>query len=173
MKGLIATFAFVMMAASFAPAQDVEPHYRGQGYVYYGIGTGLGSVYSQAPVNQVGFGGEGFVYKGFGLGGEVGYAHWGRGFAQAWIGSVDASYHFGRSAARGGIDPFVLGGFSLFGPTSRGGGRGSPGGNFGGGINLWLAKHAALRFEARDHAPGSGYIPGNQYLSYRVGVTFR
>ena len=83
------------------------------------------------------------------------------------------TYHFGRSAARGGIDPFVLGGFSLFGPTSRGGGRGSPGGNFGGGINLWLAKHAALRFEARDHAPGSGYIPGNQYLSYRVGVTFR
>jgi hypothetical protein len=37
-----------------------------------------------------------------------------------------------------------------------------------------LAKHAALRFEARDHAGGtSDYIPGNQYLSFRVGVTFR
>jgi hypothetical protein len=67
----------------------------------------------------------------------------------------------------------VLGGFSIFGPTSVGGGRGAPGANIGGGINLWLAKHAALRFEARDHGGGSDYIPGNQYLSFRVGMTFR
>jgi hypothetical protein len=172
MKTLIATFGFLMMAASLAPAQDVEPRYRGQGYVYFGLGTGMAGSGYHPVVDQVGFGGEGFLYKGLGLGAEAGYAHWGP-FAQAWIGSADASYHFGRHAARGKVDPFVVGGFSIFGPTSSGGGRGAPGGNFGGGLNLWLGKHAALRFEARDHGGGDDYIPGNQYLSFRIGVTFR
>lgn len=84
---------------------------------------------------------------------------------------MDASYHFGRHAKR--FDPFVFGGFSIFGPTQVGNGRGAPGGNFGGGLNLWFLKHAAVRFELRDYPDTGGYIPGASYLSFRVGMTFR
>ena len=57
--------------------------------------------------------------------------------------------------------------------TRKGGGRGEPAASVGGGLNLWLGKHTALRFEARDYINNGAYIPGYQYLSFRVGVTFR
>jgi hypothetical protein len=160
------------MAASCAYGQGAAPHYRGQGYAYYSVGAGISSLASPA-VQQIGFGGEGFLYKGFGVGAEAGYAHWGHGFAQAWIGSLDFSYHFRRWAPRGKLDPFMLYGFSVIGPTVKGGGRGAPAANFAGGFNLWLAKHAAFRFEVRDYIGTGDYIPGSTYLSFRMGVTYR
>jgi len=77
-----------------------------------------------------------------------------------------------RHAARCKLDPFVLGGFSLVGPTFKGGGRGGPPGNFGGGANLWLNQHATLRFEVRD-VIGSSFWQCSNQVSFRVGVTFR
>jgi hypothetical protein len=158
---------------ALALAQNADHRYRGQGYFFFGLGTAATYGYRHV-IEHVGGGGEGFLYKGFGMGGEAGYAHWGRGeFAQAWVGSVDGSYHFRRSAPRGGVDPFVLVGATGYFPTSHGE-RGSPAGNFGGGVNLWLKAHAALRLEVRDHVTsGGGFGPQNHYVSFRVGVTFR
>jgi hypothetical protein len=112
------------------------------------------------------------LYKGLGVGAEVGYARWKRYDGDAWIVSGDFSYHFRRSAPRGGVDPFVLGGITGFFPTSTG--RGAPAGNFGGGVNVWLTEHAALRLEVRDHVNTvAGDYPGPHYVSFRFGVTFR
>ncbi|MGH9433183.1 MAG: hypothetical protein ACRD3T_16760 [Terriglobia bacterium] len=61
------------------------------------------------------------------------------------------------------------GGFTLYAPTSYG--RGVPGGNFGGGVNLWLRKRTALRLEFRDEL--NGPYAGIQPISFRIGVTFR
>lgn len=196
MKKLIATASLLLMVPVLAPAQETDHPYRGQGYFFFGLGTATG--YSPTPFfKHVGGGGEGFLYKGLGFGVEAGYASYAytlplptipavrsslapvrtappsaRYSNTAWIGSADFSYHLRRHAARGGVDPFVLGGFSLVGPTAKGGGRGGPAGNFGGGANLWLAQHAALRFEFRD-VVGSNYWVYTNYLSFRVGVTFR
>jgi len=170
MKKLIATAALLLMMPALASGQNADHPYRGQGYLFFGLGTGVpGTPF----LENVGGGGEGFLYKGFGFGGEAGYAHLGEyEFSGAWIGSADFSYHFGRHAARRGIDPFVLGGLSVVGPTQKGGGRGAPAGNFGGGANLWLAEHAALRLEFRD-VVGSDFWPYDHVLAFRVGLTFR
>ena len=174
MKKLIAISALVFMIPMLASAQTEDHPYRGQGYGFFGLGTGLNDYHPVAE--QAGFGGEGFLFKGFAFGAEAAYSHYNTsgGFGiSAWIGSLDPSYHFGRHAARRGVDPFILGGFSLYGPTSKGGGRGQPGGNFGGGVNLWLAEHAALRLEIREHVAGFSYLPSGTAIAFRVAVTFR
>jgi hypothetical protein len=81
--------------------------------------------------------------------------------------------HLGRHARRGELDPFVLGGVSFVGPTVAGGGRGSPAGNFGVGANMWIAAHAAVRFEFRDIVGATQFWPYSHYLSWRLGMTFR
>jgi hypothetical protein len=175
MKVFIATAALLLAVPTFAPAQGEDHQYRGQGYFFFGLGTG--TVYygeSRNVIEHVGFGGEGFLHKGLGVGAEAGYAHWGPYSNQAWIASGDASYHFRRNTPRGGVDPFVLIGVTGYFPTSEG--RGAPAGNFGGGINVWLRERAALRLEVRDHvnidSHSNGY-PGTHYVSFRVGMTFR
>jgi len=176
MNKLIATAALLLVVPMLASAQDTDDHYRGQGYGYFGLGTGTYQCYGAYPCphplfKAVGGGGEGFLYQGLGLGAELGYANWGGYDNQAWIASGDLSYHLRRRAARG-IDPFVLAGASLIVPTHKGGGRGDVAPNFGGGANLWLAKHAALRVEFRDIA-AANFWSYDQYLSFRVGLTFR
>jgi hypothetical protein len=175
MKKLTAITPLLLVVPLLASAQTQGHPYRGQGYAFFGLGTGL--EYSHPLVEQLGFGGEGFLYKGLGFGGEAVWSHYSFPFGNAltaWIGSVDGSYHFRRHAPHGGVDPFLFGGFSVYGPTSKEeGGRGEPGGNFGGGVNLWLADHAALRLEVREHLNTSGYLPGNTAVVFRAGVTFR
>jgi hypothetical protein len=124
---------------------------------------------------QVGGGGERFLYKGLGVGAEAGIVKW---TGDPWPGSAvtasgDLSYHFGRHARRGKLDPFVLGGLSFVGPTKKQGGRGSPAGNYGGGVNLWTEKHVALRCEFRDIAGATQYWPFPHYISLSFGLTFR
>jgi len=121
MKELIATAALLFMVPALALAQNVDHSYRGQGYFFFGMGTGMPSYYHPL-ILHVGGGGEGFLYKGLGFGAEAGYASWGRYYNKAWIASGDFSYHFRRHARRGGVDPFVLGGVSFVGPTMVGGG---------------------------------------------------
>ena len=174
MKKHIAITALLLMIPLFASAQGEVHPYRGQGYGFGAFGTGLD--YSHSLVEQLGFGGEGFLYKGLGFGGEAVWSHYSRfGFDHpAWIGSLDGSYHFRRHAPRGGVDPFLVGGFSVYSPTTSGNGESAEfGGNFGGGVNLWFADHAALRLELREHVNTGNYLPGNTAIAFRVGVTFR
>jgi hypothetical protein len=172
MKRLVATAALLLMAPALASAQDADHRYRGQGYVFFGWGTGTPS-YFRPLILHVGGGGEGFLYKGLGFGAEAGYASQGRAYPNAAIASGDFSYHFRRHARPGRVDPFVLGGASFVGPTHKEGGRGSPAGNFGGGASLWIAEHAALRFEFRDVVGATQFWSYTHYLSWRVGMTFR
>ncbi len=169
MKRLIATAALLLVITASAAAQDAAPRYRGQGYAFFGMGT---ATPGNPFLKYAGGGGEGFLYKGLAFGGEVEYAGEPNPQLNAWIGSADFSYHFGRHAARGKLDPFLVGGFSVVGPTQKGNGRGSPAGNFGGGANWWLSTHAALRFEFRDVA-GSNFWPYDHALSFRIGIAFR
>jgi len=173
MKTLIAKAALLLMVPALASAQNADHPYRGQGYFFFGWGTGTPSFFQHPFIVHVGGGGEGFLYKGLGFGAEAGYASWGGYYNKAWIASGDFSYHFRRHARRGGVDPFVLVGVSFVGPTQVGGGRGSPAGNYGGGANLWLAEHAALRLEFRDVVGATQFWPYSHYISFRVGVTFR
>lgn len=173
MKNLIGTIALLLMGPALASAQNAEPRYAGQGYLVVGFGT-LTGTYVQPFMWQVGGGGERFLYKGLGVGAEAGIVSWGPNswFDRAVTASGDLSYHFGRHAHRGKLDPFVLGGLSFVGPTEKGGGRGSPALNLGGGANIWLVDHAGLRLEFRDIA-GAGYWGYHHYLSCRIGMTFR
>jgi len=170
MNRVTAAAALLMIMPALAPAQNTDPAYRGQGYAFFGLGTG----FPRNPFfKYAGGGGEGFLYKGFAFGGEIEHAGIGQyNPFNAWIGSADFSYHFGRHAAPRKLDPFVVGGLSVVGPTQKGNGRGSPAGNFGGGANWWLADHAALRFELRD-VVGANFWPYDHALSFRIGVTFR
>jgi len=185
MKSLVATATLLLMAPVLLPAQTVGPRYAGQGFFDFGLGTGEGSTgpffipgphtYPQPRMWQVGGGGERFLYKGLGVGAEAGIVKW---TGDPWPGgavtaSGDLSYHFGRHARRGKLDPFVLGGLSFVGPTKKQGGRGTPAGNYGGGVNLWTEKHVALRCEFRDIAGATQYWPFPHYISFRFGVTFR
>jgi opacity protein-like surface antigen len=121
---------------------------------------------------NLGFGGEANVYKGMGVGVELGYANtaWSLDrYTAVGLGSTDLSYHFRPKKNHKRVDPFVTGGYSLYfghGETS--------GFNLGGGVNLWAAKHAALRLEGRyyDHI---GYLfhNVNRFVALRVGMTFR
>jgi hypothetical protein len=171
-KRLIATATLLLIVPVSAAAQEADHQYRGQGYLFFAWGTGT-PAYVHELILHVGGGGEGFLYKGLGFGAEAGYANWGRGYANAAISSADFSYHFGRHARRGRLDPFVLGGASFLGPMQVGGGRGSPAGNYGGGANLWIADHAALRLEFRDVVGATQFWNYTHYLSWRVGMTFR
>jgi hypothetical protein len=174
MKKPIATAALLLMVPALASAQSKDHPSRGQGYFFFGLGNT--DCCASRVVKHVGFGGEGFLGEGLGVGAEVGYAHWGGSGLDAWIASGDFSYHFRPSAPRGGVDPFVLAGGTMFAPTAKGNGRGLPGGNFGGGVNIWLTERAALRLEVRDHVNAGRWgppAPADHYISFRVGVTFR
>jgi hypothetical protein len=173
MKKLIATAALLLMAPAWTLAQNTENQYRTQGYLFLGMGTGAPSYFNPFIVH-VGGGGERFLHKGLSFGVEAGHTNWGGpAYPSAWIASGDFFYHFGRHARRGGVDPFLLGGASFVGYYQKGGGEHSPAGNFGGGADLWLAKHAALRLEFRDVVGATQFWPYTHYISFRVGVTFR
>jgi hypothetical protein len=94
------------------------------------------------------------------------------------------SYHFGPSRKKRQVEPFVTGGYTfLYVPNidlSR-----ENGGNFGVGLNVWVARHTALRLKIRDDIGGRGlsaefinaapfYLRPSQHLvDFRIGVTFR
>lgn len=186
MREFIVAVVLAAVTPSFGLAQTADHPYRGQGYVVFGMGTAsAGGEHPDLFVVSAGGGGEFFVYKGLGMGAEASYAHLGRGpDLQAWIASGDLSYHFGRNARRGKTDPFVVLGVSGFFPT-RGlpagnsvffpdsDGRLEPAGNFGGGVNLWLAKRVGLRFEARDYIQEYASSGPGHDVSFRVGISLR
>jgi hypothetical protein len=122
---------------------------------------------------NTGFGGEVLVRKRVGVGIELGYAgpNWNFDKSGLGVGSVDASYHFLGNKSRRRLDPFATGGYSLyFGQRTTF----QSGFNLGGGLNLWLIKHVALRSEIRNQGGINYFNSGlTHYVAFRFGMTFR
>ena len=160
MKKTFLTLAIMCLLSASALAQSGER--RGWGYAFGGIGGASGG---EGTFAHLGGGGEAMLYKNFGLGAELGYlapisGNFGDGLGML---SVNPAGHFNRS---GKVSPFVTGGFSL--AILDGGAAG--GGNVGGGVQYWVNKNAAVRFEYRAHI----FSSDSPYLhTFRVGVSFR
>ena len=155
-----------------ASAQNAEHPFYFQGYGFVADESKLGLA--------GGVGGEGLFSNGFGLGCE--YAKARNPYGENML-SLNFFYHFGASKNKRIVEPFVTGGFTRFWVTNL---DQTPagGGNFGIGVNVWLAKHVAVRLEGRDTIGGQSvstmYVPSGTYytapnnvVSFRIGVTFR
>jgi hypothetical protein len=126
------------------------------------------------------------VDKGLGFGGELlsSTQSWEGATLETWIGSVNVSYHFGSSTKKRKLEPFVTSGYTFF-YVSNITLPHANGGNFGGGVNIWLLRHAALRLEIRDDIggrdlsaefdpSGTTYLRSSQHLvGFRIGMTLR
>lgn len=191
MKKLIATTAlWLILPALIWAANPEDNSVQGQFYFFtapivsntqYNYNVVFGpplSVTTTTKVggNNTGFGGELLFLKGGGVGVELGYAgpDWSfDGGGAVGVGSLDASYHFFGNRSRRRVEPFVTGGYSLyFGQRTTF----QSGYNLGGGVNIWVIKHAALRLEVRYQGGINGfqgYSQFNHYIDFRVGMTFR
>jgi hypothetical protein len=171
MKVFTSAASVFFIIASSALAQ--EPNLsRGQGYFFVALGAGdTGSGTSQKNIH-IGAGGEGFIDKGLAVGAElgpVGPTKTGQAplgwFSYAdGLGSANLSYHFLPSTIDRKFEPFVTAGYSMF--FHHGVFHGY---NVGGGVNVWMNKSVALRFEGRFH---QAYYD-HQFAGFRMGMTFR
>jgi hypothetical protein len=124
--------------------------------------------FQEAGGMNTGFGGEVFVHRGLAVGGEIGYAapQWNfSGSSALGMLSPDVSYHFLGRGNRRKVDPFVIGGYTLYvGDRTA----------TQSGFNLWATKHAALRLEVRnqDHI-ASFHSQSTHFVAFRIGATFR
>ena len=165
---MLISIATVFFASAFyASAQPADLQSKGQGYVF--VAPGTGNIGPDKANIHFGAGGQGFIYKGFAAGAELGgigplFASGPTGFTD-WVvglGSANLSYHFLPQSAQK-LEPFLTLGYSLFFRAGL-----SHGYNAGGGINLWLNRSVAMRFEIRDQ---QSYRRDS--LGFRLGVTFR
>jgi predicted small secreted protein len=179
MKKVITAVALLLMVPTLVSAQNTDHQSRGLGYVFVGPATNQMGM-------TAGFGGEGYAYKGLGVGVELGTA----GFDKSangnpnWIGvgSADLSYHFFPKKIRGRAAPFVTGGCTFFfgQDTDTAGGNVTHGFNVGGGVDIFAAKHAGVRFDVRYNAHGGRILWASfpnlaqlSFVAFRVGLTFR
>jgi len=173
MKNLIATAALMLIVPALVWAGNGDNRVQGQAYLFVGP---IATTYAGAPPNwglhiNTGLGGQVLFYKGLGLAAEVGYGRSGSIYQAAGIGSIDLSYQFISHKHPPRIEPFAVGGVSAY----FGNGGHTTGFNLGGGINCWVQRHVALRFEIRDHSHISPYeFPQRTgFVAFRFGVTFR
>ncbi len=196
MKQLIAISAFLVVLSAWLPAQEAEHAARGQAYVFLGPIVSNTRYIANPAYNGVvfppgaplppdlnftevggvnaGFGGEVFIHKGLSMGPEFAFAgpDWSFSTGSAvGVGSVNGSYHFFGKEDRRKVEPFMTGGYSLYWGDRT---ATESGYNLGGGVNLWAAKHAALRLEVRNQ----GHIHHfhsqfTRIVAFRVGMTFR
>ena len=167
LKLLLATIAFLVAWPLSAAAQGME-HRPAQGYVFFAPGVATGP---SAATIHFGGGGERFLYRGLSAGVEVGYmALWSQSSDGQGVGMANASYHFRPRGTTRPVEPFVTGGYTLFFRHGT-----ASGGNFGGGLNFWLASRAALRIEARAPSIGmqSRFGGPDPLVEFRVGITWR
>jgi hypothetical protein len=172
MKIFISAAALLLLVPSLASAQNADHVYHVEGYAFFA---------GEATVGPAGgAGGEGLFSNGFGLGGE--YVKAESPFREQMV-SANIYYHIGPIPKKRTFESFVTGGLTRFSVGNLGP-YPAYGGNVGGGANIWLTKHAALRLEIRDTIGGRSvsieYEPGgNDYtapqnvVSFRIGVTFR
>lgn len=154
-------FAAPIMALLAAPAWGQYSN----AYVFVAPGGATCCGITEATLHA-GIGGEWVAWKGIGAGAEAGALGFTQAFEATGLGMFSANgyYHF-KQSKEPRLDPFVTGGYALawkMGHLNLG--------NFGGGMNYWFAKHAAVRVEARDHLYSSGGTL--QYWGVRFGVAF-
>jgi hypothetical protein len=193
MRKLIATVALLLSVPSLVRAGNADGNsVQGQFYFftapivsntqYINVFNPPEPVTTKTKVggNNTGFGGEVLIGKGIdkalGVGVELGYAGPGWSFdgnGAVGVGSIDASYHFLGKKNRRKVEPFATGGYSLYYGQRT---TTQSGYNLGGGVNLWVIKHAALRLEVRYQGGINyfdGFSPFTHYVAFRVGMTFR
>src|SRR5262249_25793068 len=170
MKRLVSIGVVFCACALTASAQSPKVS-RGQGYVFFAPGFGNIGPFDEGTGADmhVGAGGEGFIYKGLGLGLEIGpvgpWSTSGLGWSNfvVGLGSANLSYHFLPSTSERKIEPFATAGYSLFFRALI-----SQGYNAGVGVNRWLSRSVAMRFEIRGHRSYR-----RQFTGFRVGLTFQ
>lgn len=173
MKGLlsVASIAPVIIAVSISASAQEPNQSKGQGYFFCAAGVTHGEPFGTAATGgTVHFGGgvEGFVYKRLGVGVEIGVlGPWSEFNRVIGVASANLSYHFLPSPAERQLEPFVTGGYTLFFRSGTGNGV-----NVGAGVNMWLNRKVAIRFEVRDNASGS-FNSAIHLLGFRIGVTSR
>jgi hypothetical protein len=178
MKTLAAIMLLPFVALPLLRAQDSKKSgspdsVQAQGYVFVGpiAATYAGPAPNWGHQINTGAGADVLFYRGMGAGFEAGYARSGNSYQAVGIGSFDFCYHYINRKHPKRVEPFVVAGPSVF----FGNGGHSTGFNAGGGINVWLVKHVALRFEIRDHVGINALeFPGRTgFVAFRAGVTFR
>jgi len=198
MKKFIGIAALLLMLPAWASAEDANNAVQGQFYffaapivsntqyvanpAYYGVvflpGQPLPADlnFTKRGGNNTGFGGEVLIRNGVGVGVEFAYAgpDWSYdGGGAVGVGSVNATYHFFGNKSRKLAEPFLTGGYSLYYGQRT---TTQSGFNLGGGVNLWVFKHAALRLEIRDQGGihyFDGFSPFTNFAAFRFGMTFR
>lgn len=129
---------------------------EGIGYLFAAPGRGG----SSATV-QGGVGGE-MVWQYLGIGSDISYLAPQTSFSSGvGVWSLDPSLHYKRHEDSR-IDPYFSGGYTLL---FRGGVH--SGGNFGAGLNWWIARDVGLRVELRDQV-----VEGTNYWGVRFGINF-
>lgn len=165
MKTLIST-TLLLLALSLSALAQTPNRSSGQGYLFVapGMADGISRVSSGGSLH-IGGGAEAFVYKGLGVGAEIGAVRPFSEFSYVFgLGSVNLSYHFLPSDTESKLEPFVSVGYTIFFRAGV-----THGGHAGFGVNRWLNKNVALRFEVRDNVEGGhGHL-----LGFRIGVTLR
>jgi len=173
MKELIAIAALFLVVPAWASAGNADKPVEGQVYLFVGpiATTYVGPAPNWGQHINTGLGGEVLFYKGLGVAAEAGYARSGSTYQSVGIGSIDLSYHFINKKHHNQIEPFAIGGTSVY----FGNGGYATGFNLGGGVNVWAARHLAVRFEIRDHAHiDPSEFPGRSgFVAFRFGVTVR
>jgi hypothetical protein len=169
MEKLTLTAALLIVLPMVASAQNADSKYRGEAYVFLGVGSGTAT----PRFEHVGGGGEALLFKGLGVGGELGAI--GVPGTGAGVFSIGPSYHFVRSFHNQKIVPFAQGGYT----RTFHGDAPFPVGlsnlfNFGGGIHYWIWRRVGMRLDFRDyvyHEPSGGRT--DQYWGIRIGLAIR
>jgi hypothetical protein len=178
MKVFTSVASVLLICSSSVLAQ--EPNLsRGQGYIFFALGMGdigpAGHTYQQNI--HIGAGGEAFIDKGLAVGAELGAVGPTKtGYGLGWfdwafgLGSANLSYHFLPSTIDRKFEPFLTAGYSMFFHHGVFNGY-----NVGGGVNVWMNKDVALRFEGRFHSAYHGEAGGDthNFAGFRMGITFR
>ena len=196
MKNQILALALLLAAPAFGLGQEQDTVHPGPVQVYAAIGPIISNsraVFSPAcygivpQVNQpippscysnehggsnIAFGGDARLGQVLSAGIELAYAgpDWNIGKNGMGVGSANATFHFQNKKDRS-FEPFLTGGYShYFGDRTNT----QSGFNFGGGVNLWASKHAALRLEIREQGHINYFHSEfTNFVAFRVGVTFR
>jgi hypothetical protein len=171
----VIVFAFIFTFAQVVAARPANAQLHPEGYAFIAPSV-ANSFPPSGPITSsrvtgvdTGFGGELLVHNGFGAGAELSYfgPNWNFNSTGMGIASADVTYHFFPRISL--VEPFVTGGYSnYFGHGS------TDGYNLGGGVNIWLRKHTALRLGVRYQGNVSLLIPSvTQFTAFRIGIAFR
>jgi len=176
MKSAILGLLILALVPCVGRAQSSD-YFKWHGYGYFAPGGRVTSGSGSRVTLQIGVGGERFFNRHLGVGADVGFA----GdmapeekFFSGW--GTFSSNFVARFPARDNkkkAEPFVTAGYTRVMPVGY---HDYNGINFGGGLNWWVGKCVALRFEVRDHIYPLFYrYRGalSHIVGLRIGLTFR